>query len=129
MTFTFDLDGLSWSKEPERVECTVSKTLFASGGFREAYKTTYKTKRLRESNGYSKEYLQTTNEMIKEMSETAESHTKKVVQMHHLAAHMAVNLSTAVKKANKQRLFGQMFQYQGIFMRKIEFVTIEEFIW
>ena len=67
---------------------------------------------------------------IKEMSETAESHTKKVVQMHHLAARMAVNLSTAVKKANKQRLFGQTFQYQDIFLGKIEeeFVTIEEFI-
>ena len=38
--FTFDLDGLSWSKEPERVEFTVSKTLFTSGGFREAYKAT-----------------------------------------------------------------------------------------
>ena len=75
-----------------------------------------------------KKYLQTTDEMIKETSETAESHTK-VVQMHHLAARMAVNLSTAVKKANKQRLFGQMFQYQDIFMGKIEeFVTIEEFI-
>ena len=43
---------------------------------------------------------------------------------------MAVNLSTAVKKANKQRLFGQTFQYQDIFLGKIEeeFVTIEEFI-
>ena len=61
---------------------------------------------------------------------TQQSHTKKVVQMHHLAARMAVNLSTAVKKANKQRLFGQTFQYQDIFIGKIEeeFVTIEELI-
>lgn len=128
--FTFDLDGLSWSKEPERIEFTVSKTPFASGGFREAYKATSRNKKFAGKQWVLKKYLQTTDETIKEMSETAESHTKKVVQMHHLAARMAVNLSTAVKKANKQRLFGQMFQYQDIFMGKIEeeFVTIEEFI-
>ena len=50
--------------------------------------------------------------------------------MHHLAAHMTMNLSSAVKKANKQKIFGQTFQYHDIFMGKIaeEFVTIEEFI-
>ena len=43
--FTFDLDGLSWSKEPERVEFTVSKTPFASGCFRKAYKATSRNKK------------------------------------------------------------------------------------
>ena len=38
--FGSDLETLSWSKVPDRVEFSVAKTSFASGGFREAYKAT-----------------------------------------------------------------------------------------
>ena len=53
-----------------------------------------------------KRHIPETKKTIKEMGETEESHTKKVVQMHHLASHMAMNLSAAVKKGNKQQDFG-----------------------
>ena len=64
------------------------------------------------------------------MGETPESHTKKVVQMHHLADNMAAKLPTTVQKANKQQLFGEVFHYTPICLGKVgdDFVTIEEYI-
>lgn len=86
--FTFDLEALSWSKEPDRVEFSVEKS-FASGGFREAYKATSRDKKFAGKEWVLKRYLPETKKTIEEMGETEFSHTKKVVQMHHLAAHMA----------------------------------------
>ena len=128
--FTFDLEALSWSKEPDRVEFSVAKTPFASGGFRKAYKATSRDKKFAGKQWVLKRYLPETQKTIEEMGDTEESHTKKVVQMHHLAAHMAMNLSTVVEKAKKQQHFGQTFQYGNIFLGKIEneYVTLEEFI-
>lgn len=128
--FTFDIEALSWSKEPDRVELSVAKTSFASGGFREAYKATSRDKRFAGKEWVLKKYLPETQKTIEEMGETEESHTKKVVQMHHLAAHMASSLSSAVEKAKKQQHFGQTFQYGNIFLGKIEnkYVTLEQFI-
>ena len=128
--FTFDLEAMLWSKEPYRAEFTVSKRPFASGGFREAHIATSRDQKFAGKSWVIKKYLPHTFKTIEEMGETPESHTKKVVQMHYLAASMAANLSTAVKKANKQQLFGEMFHYTHICLGKMEeeLVTIEDFI-
>ena len=125
--FTFDVEAMSWSKEPDRVEFSVAKTSFASGGFRKAYKATSRDKKFAGKQWVLKRYLLETQKTIKEMGDTEESHTKKVVQMHRLAAYMAMNLSTAEFILN---LFGQTLQYGNIFLGKIgnEYITIEEFI-
>ena len=56
-----------------------------------------------------KKYFPSTLKTIEDIEQTAESHTKKVVQMHHLAASMAYSLSVAVKKTKNQELFGEFF--------------------
>ena len=106
--FTFDLQSMSWSKQSDRVEFSVSKKPFASGGFRDAYKVTSVHQKFASKTLVIKKYLPQTFKTIKDMGETAESHTKKVVQMHHLAASMAANLSVAVKKIEKQELFVEL---------------------
>ena len=128
--FTFDLQSMSWSKQPEQVEFSVSKKPFASGGFRDAYKATSVHQKFASKTWVLKKYLPQTLKTIEDMGQTVESHTKKVVQMHHLAASMAANLSAAVKKIRKEELFGELFRYTDIFMGKIDddFVTVEEFV-
>jgi hypothetical protein len=91
--FTYDLQSMSWSKQSDRVEFSVPKKTFASGGFRDAYKATSVHQKFASKTWIIKKYLPQTFKTIKDMGETAESHTKKVVQMHHLAASMAANLS------------------------------------
>ncbi|CAB4017941.1 Hypothetical predicted protein [Paramuricea clavata] len=91
-------ESMSWSKQSDRVEFSVSKKPFASGGFRDAYKATSVHQKFASKTWVIKKYLPQTFKTINDMGETAESHTKKVVQMHHLAASMAANLSVAVKK-------------------------------
>ena len=128
--FTFDLQSMSWSKSPIEVEFSVSKKPFASGGFREAYKATSQAKNISGKTWVIKKYLPDAAKTISEIGETAESHTRKVVQMHHLAANMAAKFSYAVQTANQQELFGKLFNYTDIFLGKMndEFVTVEEFI-
>ena len=74
--------------------------------------------------------MPSTLKTIEDKEQTAESHTKKVVQMHRLAASMADSLSVAVKKTKNQELFGEFFRYTEIFMGKMdnEYITVEEFI-
>jgi hypothetical protein len=104
--FTLDLQSMSWSKQSDRVELSVSKKPFASGGFRDAYnyKATSEHQKFAGKTWVIKKYLPQTFKTIEDMGETAESHTKKVVQLHYLAASMAANLSVAVKKIEKQEL-------------------------
>ena len=128
--FTFDFQSMTWSKQSERVEFSVSKKPFASGGFREAYKATSLHQQFADKTWVIKKYLPSTLKTIEDMEQMAESHTKNVVQMHHLAASMADSLSVAVKKTKNQELFGEFFRYTEIFMGKMdnEYITVEEFI-
>ena len=128
--FTFGLQSMSCSKQSKRVEFFMSKKLFASGGFREAYKATSLHQQFANKTWVIKKYLPSTLNTIEDMEQTAESHTKKVVQMHHLDDSMAAGLSVAVKKTKNQELFGEFFRYTKIFIGKMddEYITVEEFI-
>lgn len=128
--FPFNLQEMSWPTCGERADFTVAKKPFASGGFREAYKASSNSARFKVNTWVVKKYLPETLTVLEEMNETVESHTKKVVQMHHLARNMVANLQTAVNKVNKEKEFGEMLRYNDIFLGKIDhdFVTVEEFI-
>lgn len=69
---------------------------------------------------------------IKEIKETEESHTKKVVQMHQLARNVACQLQEKVQNDDDLvDTFGDTFQYRTIYLGKLpneEFVTVEEFV-
>ena len=63
-------------------------------------------------------------------AQTAESHKKKAVQMHHLARNFASQLKEKVKK-EKLAGFGATLRYRKVFLGKMSdgnYVTIEEFI-
>lgn len=128
--FPFNMEEMSWPTCGERADFSVAKEPFASGGFREAYKASSNSARFKANAWVVKKYLPETLTVLKDMSETVESHTKKVVQMHHLARNIASNLQMAVNKAKKEKEFGEMFRYNGIFLGKMDndFVTVEEFI-
>ena len=68
---------------------------------------------------------------IEETSQSPETHTKKVVQMHMLAKNFADQLAQKVHKDGLIE-FGQVLQYGKVYFGKEiengEFVTIEEYI-
>ena len=77
-----------------------------------------------------KKYLQNTLEVIENMKETPESHTRKVVQMHTLAENFCRQLAKKLSELKCEDEFGQILMYQEIYLGKVndEFITIEEFI-
>lgn len=127
---SFDLEEMPWPKCGERIEFCIEKEPFASGGFRQAFKAFSKSGTFKGKEWVVKKYLPATLSVIEQMSETTETHTKKVVQMHSLARNMAANLQLAVKRLNKEKEFGDSLYYNDIFLGKTddEFVTVEEFV-
>jgi len=68
--------------------------------------------------------------MLSKKNQTVESHTRKAVQMHHLARNFTSQMN---KKVEKERLteFGTTFHYKKVFLGKMsdgDYGTIEEFI-
>ena len=128
--FSFNMAEMLWPTCGERADFSMAKNPFASGGFREAYKASSNSIRFKGNEWVVKKYLPETLTVIGEINETVESHTKKVVQMHHLARNMTANLQMAVNEAKKEEEFGEMLRYNNIFLGKIDqdFVTVEEFI-
>ena len=103
-----------------------------TGGFRSAHKAFSKTKRFEKKTWVVKKYLQSTLQVIEDMKETPESHTRKIVQMHTLAENFGRQLAKKVSELKCEDEFGQILMYQEIYLGKIvdndEFITIEEFI-
>ena len=65
------------------------------------------------------------------ISQTAEQHTRKMVQMHHLARNFVAQLTQVVMNQDLRDLFGETFSYKTIYLGKLpdgEFVTVEEFV-
>jgi hypothetical protein len=73
-----------------------------------------------------KKYLQNTLEVIENMKETPESHTRKVVQIHTLAENFCRQLAKKVSELKCEHEFGQILMYQEIYLGKVndEFITI-----
>ena len=121
---------MEWSTAPVTEEFRIADQPFASGGFREAFKATSDTLEFSGVTWVIKKYLKGTLEDIIKTNQTVENHTRKAVQMHHLARNFTSQLK---EKVEKERLteFGTTFHYKKVFLGKMsdgDYVTIEEFI-
>ena len=70
------------------------------------------------------------DEIVKDLHQTVEEHTRKVVQMHLLARNFANQLSKMVKEL-KCKEFGETLKYKNIYLAKMEddeWVTLEQYI-
>ena len=77
-----------------------------------------------------KKYLKGTLEDIIKTNQIVESHTRKAMQMHHLARNYTSQLKEKVEKETLTE-FGTTFHYKKVFLGKMsdgDYVTIEEFI-
>ncbi len=117
-----------WSCIPEQVEFNIESESFAEGGFRKAFKANGITP------GYKhtwviKQYLPKTLEVIKDLGQSTESHTKRVIQMNSLAKNFADQLAKRVDDVCKVD-FGRVPYYHEIFFGKLngECVSVEPFI-
>eukprot|EP00794_Sanderia_malayensis_P010311 gene10311-11378_t len=117
---TFDLpvlEGMSWSSIPEQVKFNIETESFAEGGFRKAFKANgamvgYK------GTWVMKEYLPKTLEVIKNLGQSTESHTKRVIQMNSLAKNFADELAKRVDDVCKVE-FGRVPFYHEFFFGKL----------
>ena len=64
---------------------------------------------------------------IEAINQTVEQHTRKVVQMHHLAQNFAAQLTQLVLDQDLRDLFGETCSYLAK-LSDGEFVTVEEFV-
>ena len=125
--YTFDVNQMSWSRNPQEVEFAIEKEPFGTGGFRRAFQASSITPGFHNCKWVVKKYLQAAVDDI----EAVEQHTKKVVQMHMLAKNIAAKLQNELCKEDALVLYGETVKYKKVFMGKMEggeFVTIEEFI-
>ena len=128
--FMFNIEHMEWSTAPMTVEFRIADHPFASGGFREAFKATSDTPGFSGVTWVIKKYLKGTLEDIIKTNQTVESHTRKAVQMHHLARNFTSQLKEKVEKETLTE-FGTSFHYKKVFLGKMsdgDYVTIEEFI-
>lgn len=76
-------------------------------------------------------YKESAIKEIKTTQQTVDDHTRKVVQMHHLARNFAARLGQKVSDLGVQDVFKKVMFYNNIFMGKLEdgeLVTVEEFV-
>lgn len=116
--FMFNIEHMEWSTAPVTVEFRIADQPFASGGFREAFKATIDTLGFSGVTWVIKKYLKGTLEDIVKTNQTVESHTRKAVQMHHLARNVTSQMK---EKVEKERLteFGTTFQHKKVFLGKM----------
>ena len=64
------------------------------------------------------------------INQSVEQHTRKMVQMHHLARNFAAQRTQVVLDQDLRDLLGETFSYKIIYLGKLpygpEFVTVEE---
>ncbi|CAB4005434.1 transient receptor potential cation channel subfamily M member 6-like [Paramuricea clavata] len=122
---------MTWSVPPVKAEFVVSKEPFGEGGFRRAYRATSSTDDFKGQEWVVKKYLPTTLACLQETGQSAEDHSKKIVQTHMLAGNFAEQLQSSIATKCLSE-FGATFSYNKVYMGRIEssseYVTIAEFI-
>lgn len=121
-------DRLIWSTLPERVEFNIEEEVFEEGGFRQAFKASSSTSNF-SGRWVIKRYLPSTIDVIQQLGQTTEAHTRKVVHMNALAKNFTDTFSTKVKCICKDN-FGQVPVHCDIFLAKQdkEWVSVEPYI-
>ena len=129
--FKLDKEFMTWSVLPVKAEFVVSKEHFGEGGFRRAYRATSSTDDFKGQEWVVKKYLPATLACLQETGQSAEDHSKKIVQTHMLAGNFAEQLRSSIATKCLSE-FGITFSYNKVYMGRIEssseYVTIEEFI-
>lgn len=128
---TFHLDTMIWSTVDIPVEFQISKDLLGQGGFRKAYRAKSNTQEFSNVECVVKKRKTSVLKDIEAINQTVEQHTRKVVQMRHLAWNVAAQLTQVVLDQDLRDLFGETFSYKTIYLAKLpdgEFVTVEEFV-
>ena len=77
--YTFDVNEMSWSGNPQTVEFAIQREAFGTGGFRRAFQATSKAPGFQDRKWVVKKYLKVALENIAATKQTVEQHTKKVV--------------------------------------------------
>lgn len=93
---TFHLDNMVWSTVDIPVEFQISKDLLGQGGFRKAYRAKSNTREFSNTEWVVKKYKTNALKEIENITQTAEQHTRKVVQMHNLSRNFAAQLAQVV---------------------------------
>ena len=78
-----------------------------------------------------KKYKKSVLKEIETINQTVKQHTRKLVQMHHLARNFAAQLRQVALDQDLRDLFGEKFFYKTIYLGKLpegEFVIVEEFV-
>ena len=83
----------------------MEQTAFGAGGFREASKVPSKHKEYLYTTWAVKHFLDKSLERMRTLGQTTEQHTKKSVQVHHLATNVAAQLQTDLEKEDHLILF------------------------
>ena len=129
--YSFDLENITWSLLPQKVEFRIEKDAFGSGGFREAFKARSSSIGFNSSMWVVKRYLDSTAKEVRDdIKLTVEEHTKKVIQMHALGKNFADQLNKKVLEHNVSEEFGETLKYQEVYFAKLdsECLTLEKFI-
>ena len=121
---SFNLETMSWSCIPQKVEFTLEDDVLGCGGFRKAYKVRSTSAGYNHSTWVVKKYL---HDVEKEIQE---EHTRKIVQMHTLGKNVASQRARKVKEDNLTVQFADVLEFKDVFFAKIDLkgVTLEEFI-
>ena len=128
---TSHLDTMVWSNVDIPVEFQISKDLLGQGGFRKAYRTESNTQEFSNAEWVVKKYKKSVLKEIEAINQTVKQHTRKLVQMHHLARNFAAQLRQVALDQDLRDLFGETFSYKTIYLGKLpggEFVIVEEFV-
>ena len=126
----FDLENMAWSSST-LVNFEIQEKELGRGAFRCAFKGICKSPPYKDKEFVVKYYLPDTIDMISQVNDTVEGHARKSIQMHTLAKNFADQIIVELKKAGKEKEFGQPFRFVEAFLGIInstnESVTVEEF--
>ena len=128
---SFDFNHMIWSPTWKDINFNLAIKPFGTGAFRNAYKANSLDTRFAGKSWVVKRFKESAIDTINTLNQTPEQQSKKVVQMHSLAQHLAKKLAAEVAESST---FGPVFTYNDIYLGKItsesseEFVTIEQFI-
>lgn len=131
--YPFDFTTLSWSMLPDKVEFTIENKVLGEGGFRKAFKASSSTRGFAAQTWVVKRFLEdVVKDIVGDLGQSMEDHTKKVIQMHHLSKNFADQLAKIVKEQNVGEKFGPLLQFETVYFGKMqdtgECITVERYI-
>ena len=121
----FDVEESVWINNSHTYYMRLENKHFGEGGFRLAHKA-FETKSDKTTTWVVKFYKQDSQETIEnDLKLTLETHTRKQVQMHAVARHIAKSLQ---KKA--PATFGECFTYNTVYFSTVDHrpITVEKYI-